>query len=62
MAFIYGPRQVGKTTFAKSLSRDLGYLNWDIDDDRTRILERDFPASKFWASTRSTRTGAGGTS
>jgi predicted AAA+ superfamily ATPase len=48
MAFIYGPRQVGKTTFAKSLSRNLGYLNWDIDEDRTRILDRDFPGSKFW--------------
>jgi predicted AAA+ superfamily ATPase len=27
MAFVYGPRQVGKTTFANSLGRGLGYLN-----------------------------------
>jgi uncharacterized protein len=48
MAFIYGPRQVGKTTLAKSLGRGLGYLNWDIDADRTRILARDLPKASLW--------------
>jgi hypothetical protein len=48
MAFVYGPRQVGKTTFAKSLGRGPGYLNWDIDADRTRILARDLPKASLW--------------
>jgi predicted AAA+ superfamily ATPase len=48
MAFVYGPRQVGKTTFAKSLARGPGYLNWDIDADRTRILARDLPKARLW--------------
>lgn len=37
MAFVSGPRQVGKTTTCRRLS-DL-YLNWDNLDDRSRILE-----------------------
>lgn len=44
MVFIGGPRQVGKTFLAKRLIRQFGgdYCNWDIDDDRTRILEKNF--------------------
>ena len=33
-----GPRQVGKTTFAKSLSKNSEYLNYDIVSDRRIIL------------------------
>jgi predicted AAA+ superfamily ATPase len=44
MAFVGGPRQVGKTTLAKSIldARYPGgcYLNWDFDPDRLAILER----------------------
>jgi len=46
MVFISGPRQVGKTTLAKGLlgpdEKDR-YLNWDIDEDRARILKGNFP-------------------
>lgn len=44
MVFVAGPRQVGKTTLAQSLmkSSDL-YLNWDIPQQRDRILKRELP-------------------
>jgi uncharacterized protein len=50
MVFIAGPRQVGKTTFAKSLpGAARGYLNWDVAGDRERILTRRLPAGRLWA-------------
>jgi len=50
MVFVAGPRQVGKTTLAKSiLGRRTGYLNWDVAEDRERILRREFPATALWA-------------
>ena len=36
MAFVSGPRQVGKTTTCRGLADE--YLNWDNIDDRERIL------------------------
>lgn len=49
MVFVGGPRQVGKTTLAKSLLENTkGYLNWDITEDRERILKREFPVSPLW--------------
>lgn len=39
MAFVVGPRQVGKTTVCRSLAADAIYLNWDDDDDRTAIAK-----------------------
>jgi hypothetical protein len=49
MVFVAGPRQVGKTTLARSLSGAVaGYLNWDIDEDRSRILAGELPTAKFW--------------
>lgn len=42
MAFISGPRQVGKTTLTKHFqteASDFLYLNWDRLEDRKRILE-----------------------
>lgn len=42
MVFISGPRQVGKTTLAKSISQDFAnhiYFNWDIPSDRTKLIE-----------------------
>jgi uncharacterized protein len=49
MVFIAGPRQVGKTTMARALpGLSTGYLNWDIADDRTRILAGELPSSKLW--------------
>ena len=36
MAFVSGPRQVGKTTTCRGLSN--AYLNWDSVDDRRIIL------------------------
>ena len=49
MVFVAGPRQVGKTTLAKSLSgAAAGYLSWDIAEHRERILQRELPASRLW--------------
>lgn len=46
MVFIGGPRQVGKTTFAKALAghRNISYqyLNWDDRRDRKKIVNYDF--------------------
>ena len=48
MAFIAGPRQVGKTTLAKHLlaSYSAGYFNWDIESHRKKILKDPIT---FWA-------------
>ena len=49
MVFVAGPRQVGKTTLALDLpGARAGYLNWDVAEDRERILRRELPASRFW--------------
>jgi len=49
MVFVSGPRQVGKTTLALSIPGGRhGYLNWDIAEDRQRILERELPTGKLW--------------
>lgn len=44
MVFLGGPRQVGKTTLAKTVAKDSkGYLNWDIAEHREKILRREIP-------------------
>lgn len=49
MVFVAGPRQVGKTTLARSLpGADAGYLNWDVSEHRERILSGELPAAKLW--------------
>ena len=49
MVFVAGPRQVGKTTLARSLpGARRGYLNWDVAEDRARVLARELPAAKLW--------------
>ncbi len=49
MVFVAGPRQVGKTTLARRLpGGTAGYLNWDVADDRERILRRELPATTLW--------------
>jgi hypothetical protein len=46
MAFVAGPRQVGKTTLARSLLGDAGaYYTWDLERDRRSILRASGP---FW--------------
>lgn len=47
MVFIGGPRQVGKTTFSKSLSDSYAYLNWDEVTHREMILKNQIPADKL---------------
>lgn len=37
MAFVSGPRQVGKTTTCRNLSQ--AYFNWDNTDDRSQIVK-----------------------
>jgi predicted AAA+ superfamily ATPase len=49
MVFVAGPRQVGKTTLARSLPGALpGYLSWDVAEHRDRILRKELPASRLW--------------
>ena len=49
MVFVAGPRQVGKTTLARTLpGAGRGYLNWDAAADRERILRRELPPSRLW--------------
>lgn len=49
MVFVAGPRQVGKTTLAKTLpGSDEGYLSWDIPETRERILRRQLPTADLW--------------
>jgi hypothetical protein len=46
MVFVAGPRQVGKTTLAKSILSDpAGYLSWDIPEHREAILRRELPVT-----------------
>lgn len=40
MVLLSGPRQVGKTTLAKSISNNLYYLNYDVVKDRKIILSQ----------------------
>lgn len=47
MVFLAGPRQVGKTTLATSLYKNTDYLNWDIDEDRSKILNKEFQKSSL---------------
>jgi uncharacterized protein len=49
MAFVAGPRQVGKTTLALALpgARE-GYLNWDVAAHRERILKGELPPGRLW--------------
>ena len=49
MVFVAGPRQVGKTTLARTLpGAQAGYLNWDVAEDRERILRRELPPTGSW--------------
>jgi len=52
MAFIAGPRQVGKTTLAKHLLAQVGmeafYFNWDIESHRKIIIKN---PEDFWQRT-----------
>ncbi|NQU63256.1 MAG: ATP-binding protein [SAR324 cluster bacterium] len=48
MVFMSGPRQVGKTTFAKTLLQGDAdcYYNWDKREDRKTILAAQWPTEK----------------
>ena len=49
MVFLGGPRQVGKTTLARSLPEGgQGYLNWDVTSHREQILRNRLPAAPLW--------------
>lgn len=50
MAFLSGPRQVGKTTAAKGLleGQEAGYFNWDVESHRRGVLRA---PEDFWPST-----------
>ncbi len=48
MVFVPGPRQVGKTTLAKTILSDTaGYLNWDIPEHREAILRGELPPTEM---------------
>ncbi|MBI3533964.1 MAG: ATP-binding protein [Deltaproteobacteria bacterium] len=46
IVLLYGPRQAGKTTLAKSLSSDFEYLNFDRTRDRSIILQESWVRKK----------------
>jgi len=50
MVFLGGPRQVGKTTLAKSLLKkpqlSKAYLNWDFAEHRKQLLDELLPANQ----------------
>lgn len=49
MVFLTGPRQVGKTTLARSIPQAArGYLNWGVPEHRSKILARELPRSPLW--------------
>ena len=49
MVFVAGPRQVGKTTLAKSLPRAAScYRSWDIAKDRADLLAGALPDTPLW--------------
>jgi predicted AAA+ superfamily ATPase len=49
MVFVAGPRQVGKTTLARSLpGAEEGYLNWDVPEHREQMLRRELPIGGLW--------------
>ncbi|MCP4655531.1 MAG: ATP-binding protein [bacterium] len=49
MAYLAGPRRVGKTTVAKVLlSADEGYLHWAVAEHQERILKSRLPAGPLW--------------
>ncbi len=53
MVFLGGPRQVGKTTLAQNILKKFSYkkhnkglyLNWDFDEDRHNIIEKQWDES-----------------
>lgn len=49
MAFVAGPRRVGKTTFARRLLQETGteqlYFNWDIESHRRLLIRH---PGDFW--------------
>lgn len=47
MVFIGGPRQVGKTTFSKHITKEFAYLNWDNGEHRELILRGEIPNKKL---------------
>lgn len=49
MVFLSGPRQVGKTTLARTLpGSDHAYLSWDVAAHRERILRGELPPGDLW--------------
>ncbi len=50
MVLLSGPRQVGKTTLARQIVPENAYFNWDIADQREKILRREWPIGEnLWA-------------
>ena len=47
MAFLAGPRQVGKTTIARGFQTNAIYLNWDNEDHRRLIMDGPARVAEF---------------
>jgi predicted AAA+ superfamily ATPase len=56
MAFVAGPRQVGKTTLARRLLTEAGtddlYFNWDIEAHRKLLIRH---PGDFWQRSETSR-------
>ncbi len=46
IVLLAGPRHCGKTTLAKHLTKSMDYLNFDIIEDRSSILKREWNRNK----------------
>ncbi|MCB0327568.1 MAG: ATP-binding protein [Bdellovibrionales bacterium] len=46
IVLLSGPRQVGKTTLSKSITKSFDYFNWDVSEDRISLKDKSWDRKK----------------